>query len=73
MKFNLVPIILTLRKLDTIQEFKDLMRTMNKQEKNTLKDKLVYRLMFDKRRSDDVDDERGTGTEKWFVACKEQK
>lgn len=64
MKFNLTPILLVLNKLNRVQDFKDTMAVMTQPQRRDLRDKLVYRLMFDKKRLDDND------TDTWMEALK---
>lgn len=47
-------IAITLAKLSQLQVFKDAWGSSTKSQRNTLKDQLIYRMMFNKKRSDDT-------------------
>ena len=66
MKFNLTPILLTLNKISQTQLFKDHFTHAKPKERRAIKDKLIYRLMFDKMRSDDHNE-----TTEYIAAAKE--
>lgn len=56
MKFNMMPIMIAFQKIANSQKYKDMVAVATPVQRRNVKDKLVYRLMFAKKRTDDIND-----------------
>lgn len=63
MKFNMMAIQVAYQKITLLQTYKDLIGNATKKQRREIKDKIVYRLMFNKKRLDDINE-----TDEFFTA-----